>query len=267
MIHVVVHGAAGRMGRSVIDVLLDQADAGLGAAIEHVGHAALGQDASLLAGRGAGQVKVSSDLAGALAAADVVIDFSTVRACRELLAACLAQGRAAVIGTTGLDAACQEAIVSLAQRAPVVVAPNYSVGVNVLLALARQAVALVGDEFDLEIVEMHHKRKVDAPSGTAAQLLETVAAARGLSAEGDAVHGRRGETGARGAREIGVHALRGGDVVGDHTLVLAGPGERLELTHRAQTRQIFARGAVLAALWAAQKPPGLYGMADVLGIR
>jgi 4-hydroxy-tetrahydrodipicolinate reductase len=267
VIKVVVHGAAGRMGRSVIDVLLDQADAGFAAAIEHVGHAALGQDASLLAGRSAGPIKVSSELDAALSSADVVIDFSTVRACRELLASCLTHARATVIATTGLDAQCQEAIVTLAQRAPVVVAPNYSVGVNVLLALARRAVELVGEDFDLEIVEMHHKRKVDAPSGTAAQLLEVVAAARGLSSQGDAVHGRRGELGARGAREIGVHALRGGDVVGDHTLVLAGPGERLELTHRAHTRQIFARGAVLAARWAAQKPPGLYGMADVLGIR
>jgi 4-hydroxy-tetrahydrodipicolinate reductase len=254
------------MGRSVVEILLDQPGATLGAAIEHVGHTALGHDAAVLAGRSPGQIKLSSELDSALRESQVVIDFSTVRACRELLGGCITHARAAVIGTTGLDAACKDAITLLARVAPVVVAPNYSIGVNVLLSLAQRAVQLVGEDFDLEIVEMHHKHKVDAPSGTAVQLLEVVAAARGLSSD-DAVHGRRGETGARGAREIGMHALRGGDVVGDHTLVLAGPGERLELTHRAHGRHIFARGAVRAALWAATQPPGLYGMADVLGIR
>jgi 4-hydroxy-tetrahydrodipicolinate reductase len=255
------------MGRSVVEILLDQPEAKLSGALEHVGHSALGQDAAVLAGRSATGVKISSDLDAALKASDVVVDFSTVRGCRELLGGCVTHGRAAVIGTTGLDAACRDAIALLAQVAPVVVTPNYSVGVNVLFALARRAVQLAGDEFDLEIVEMHHKHKVDAPSGTAAQLLEVVAHARGLSADGDAVHGRRGETGARGTREIGMHALRGGDVVGDHTLILAGPGERLELTHRAHGRHIFARGAVRAALWVAKQPPGVYGMTDVLGIR
>jgi len=255
------------MGRSVVEILLDQPGATLRAAIEHVGHGALGQDAAVLAGRSPGPIKLTSELDDALRDSQVVIDFSTVRACRELLSFCITHARAAVIGTTGLDAACKDAIAQLSEVAPVVVAANYSVGVNVLFSLAQRAVQLVGDDFDLEIVEMHHKHKVDAPSGTAVQLLEVVAAARGLSADDDAVHGRRGETGARGGREIGMHALRGGDVVGDHTLVLAGPGERLELTHRAHGRHIFARGAVRAALWVASQPPGIYGMADVLGIR
>ena len=261
-----MHGAAGRMGRSVVELLLDQPGATLIAALEHVGHTSLGQDAAVLAGRSPGTVKVTSDVEAALKGSEVVIDFSTVRGCRELLGGCIAHGRAVVIGTTGLDAACKDAIALLSKVAPVVVAPNYSIGVNVLLSLAQKAVQLAGEEFDLEIVEMHHKRKIDAPSGTALQLLEVVAAARGLSPEDAAVDGRSGET-ARGTREIGMHALRGGDVVGDHTLVLAGPGEQLELTHRAHGRHIFARGAVRAALWVASQPPGLYGMADVLGIR
>jgi 4-hydroxy-tetrahydrodipicolinate reductase len=262
-----MHGAAGRMGRSVVELLLDEPSAKLTAAVEHVGHAALGQDAAVLAGRSPGEVKLSSDVDSALRACDVVIDFSTVRGCRELLAGCITHSRAIVIGTTGLDAACKDAIALLSQVAPVVVAPNYSVGVNVLLTLAQKAVQLVGEEFDLEIVEMHHRRKIDAPSGTALQLLEVVADARGVAPETAAVYGRSGETGARGSREIGMHALRGGDVVGDHTLVLAGPGEQIELTHRAHGRHIFARGAVRAALWVASQPPGVYGMADVLGIR
>ena len=262
-----MHGAAGRMGRSVVELLLDQPDATLIAALEHVGHASLGQDAAVLAGRSPGTVKVTSDVEAALKGSEVVIDFSTVRGCRELLGGCIAHSRAVVIGTTGLDAACKDAIALLSKVAPVVVAPNYSIGVNVLLSLAQKAVQLAGEEFDLEIVEMHHKRKIDAPSGTALQLLEVVATARGLSPDEAAVYGRRGEAGARGTREIGMHALRGGDVVGDHTLVLAGPGEQLELTHRAHGRHIFARGAVRAALWVASQPPGLYGMADVLGIR
>jgi len=268
MTRIGVHGAAGRMGRAVIDLVLDEPGAELSAALEHAGHVAEGQDAAVLAGRSAPcGVKVTTALDVGVTASNVVIDFSTVAACPSILARCAANGVAAVVGTTGLDAACKQAVAALATKAPVVVAPNFSIGVNTLWALAERAVQLAGQEFDLEIVEMHHNRKVDAPSGTALKLADIVAAARGVSVPDDLVHGRHGQVGARRPREIGMHALRGGDVVGDHTLVLAGPGERIEITHRAHGRQIFARGAVRAALWVVSQPPGLYGMADVLGVR
>jgi 4-hydroxy-tetrahydrodipicolinate reductase len=166
-----------------------------------------------------------------------------------------------------MDAACRRELDALGKVAPVVAAPNFSIGVNVLWALCERAVQLLGEDFDLEVVEMHHKHKVDAPSGTALRLTEVVARARGLDPALAAVPGRSGQVGARKRGEIGVHALRGGDVVGDHTLFLAGPGEQLEITHRAHSREIFARGAVRAAHWVVGRPPAVYDMADVLGIR
>ncbi len=268
MTAIAVHGAAGRMGRTVLEVLLEDPHARLVAAVDRPGHAALGHDAALLIGRAEPlKLPLSEDLDAALAEAQVVIDFSSSDACRTLLERCAKARVAAVVGTTGMDAACQDALHALSQVAPVVYAPNFSVGVNVLWALADEAVRLLGPEFDPEIVEMHHKHKVDAPSGTAVRLIEVVARARGLDPARAGVPGRSGQVGARRSDEIGVHALRGGDVVGDHTLVLAGPGERLELTHRAHGRQIFARGALRAAHWVVSQPPGSYDMADVLGIR
>jgi len=268
MTAIAVHGAAGRMGRTVLETALEDPHARLVAALDRPGHAALGHDAALLVGRAeAVRVPLTEDLDAALAQAQVVIDFSSVDASRRLLEACAKIKVAAVVGTTGMDAECRAALEVLAKVAPVVYAPNFSVGVNVLWALAERAVRLLGEGFDIEIIEMHHKHKVDAPSGTAERLVEMAARARGLNPEHAVVPGRAGQVGARRSEEIGVHALRGGDVVGDHTLVLAGPGERLELTHRAHSRQIFARGAVRAAHWVASRPPGLYGMADVLGIR
>jgi 4-hydroxy-tetrahydrodipicolinate reductase len=196
----------------------------------------------------------------------VVIDFSLPDAARSLFHACAVRRIAAVVGTTGLDAPARAALDALSRVAPVVVAPNYSVGVNALWALAAQAVRLLGPEYDIEIVELHHRHKVDAPSGTAMRLTEIVAQARGLDPVKAVRSGRVGQVGARTDGEIGVHALRGGDVVGDHSLVLCGPGERIELTHRAQSRDIYALGAVRAAHFIVGRPPGVYDMADVLGI-
>ena len=267
MTRVSVHGAAGRMGRSIVKVLVEDKGATLVSAIERGGHSALGQDAGVLAGLPEPLgVVLTSSLESALERAEVVIDFSLPDAAASLFAACAQRRIGAVVGTTGLDAAARAALDSLCKVAPVVVAPNYSVGVNVLWALAAQAVRLLGPEYDIEIVEMHHRHKVDAPSGTAVRLTEVVAQARGVDAASAVRPGRSGQTGARTQDEIGVHALRGGDVVGDHTLVLAGPGERIELTHRAHTREIFALGAVKAAHFVVGRPPGLYEMADVLGI-
>lgn len=265
---IAVHGASGRMGRSVIEVLASDVEAELVAAIDRTGDAAIGQDAGILAGtKKPLGVAISDDLRGAIERSAVVIDFSSPEASIGVIARCVAGKRAAVIGTTGLDSACQEAIDALARVAPVVVAPNFSIGVNVLVALAGYAAQMLGEQFDIEIVEMHHRHKVDAPSGTAVRLTEVVARARGLDPEWATVMGRSGRPGPRPPSEIGVHALRGGDVIGDHTVVLAGPGERIELTHRAHERQIFARGAVRAAHWVATQPPGRYDMSDVLGIR
>ncbi len=262
-----MHGAAGRMGRSIVKVLAEDPAATLVSAIDRVGNPLLGQDAGVLAGLAEPLgVVLTSSIPTALEHAEVVIDFSLPDGAAALFAACAERRVGAVVGTTGLDATARAALDALVKVAPVVVAPNYSVGVNVLWALAAQAVRLLGPEYDIEIIEMHHHHKVDAPSGTAVRLTEVVAQARGLDPQRAVVPGRTGQVGARRSDEIGVHALRGGDVVGDHTLVLAGPGERIELTHRAHTREIFARGAVRAAHWVVGRPPGLYEMADVLGI-
>ena len=260
---VAIHGAAGRMGRELI-LAIHQADGlELGAAFEREGHESLGQDAHCLVGLPAGGTSLSSDLATGLASVDVVIDFSLPEASTRLLRAATTCQRAAVVGTTGGQQEWQNVIAALSQQAPVVVAPNFSQGVSVLAELARLAIRMLGDEFDAEIVEMHHRAKVDAPSGTANHLAQVVTAAKGL--EGSAtVHGRSGAVGARPKGEVGVLSLRGGDVVGDHTLILAGPAERLELTHRAHSRDVFARGAVRAASWVVGRDPGHYDMHDVM---
>jgi 4-hydroxy-tetrahydrodipicolinate reductase len=255
------------MGRNVTKLLVDDKGATLVSAIEHAGSPVIGQDVAVLAGLSEPLgVVVTSSLESALERAEVVIDFSLPVAARALFEACTARKVAAVVGTTGLDPAARRALDALAKVAPVVAAPNYSVGLNALWAIAAQAVRVLGPEFDIEIVEMHHKHKVDAPSGTALRLAEVVAQARGLDAKTAVKNGRAGQVGARSTGEIGMHALRGGDVVGDHTLILAGPGERIELTHRAHTREIFALGAVRAAHFVVGRAPGLYDMADVLGI-
>lgn len=252
------------MGRAIVKAALAQ-ELRVVAAVDREGSAILGRDVAELAGATANGVKVSSDLE-VLRAADVVVDFSTPAA-SAVLATMLAKtgGRALVVGTTGLDAAATAAHDMLAKVAPVLVAPNTSVGVNVLFHLAAEATRLLGPDFDAEIVEMHHKHKVDAPSGTAVRLAERVKGAR----TGDTrfVHGRSGQVGARKNDEVGIFALRGGDVIGEHTLVLAGPGERLELTHRAHDRSLFAEGALRAARFVATAAPGRYDMADAIGLR
>lgn len=266
MTAIAVHGAGGRMGKSVLDVLSADVQARVAGAIEREGHAVVGQDAGVIAGRpGPIGCAVSAELDAGLAGAEVVIDFSEPRATERLLAHCVARKLPAVVGTTGLDKAAGAALERLAEVAPVVYAPNFSVGVNVLWDLCARAAYLLGEDYDLEIVELHHRHKVDAPSGTAVELLRVVADARGLDPEWASVSDR-GARGKRSKGEVGIHSLRGGEAVGEHTLVLAGPGEVLELTHRAQSRDIFARGAVRAAHWVVGKPPALYGMADVLGL-
>lgn len=211
-------------------------------------------------------VDAGDDLAAAAGRADVVIDFTTAEATRGVVEVCLAAGRRLVIGTTGQDADTRAEITRAAERIPIVFAPNFSVGVNTLFWLTRQAVRILGPSFDLEVVEMHHRMKKDAPSGTARRLAEILAEERGLEYERQVAHGRVGLPGERPAAEIGMHALRGGDVVGDHTVLFAATGERLELTHKASSRDTFAHGALRAASWLMSQPPGLYSMMEVLGL-
>ena len=215
----------------------------------------------------AGEIDVGDDFAGAVPQCDAVVDFSSPAVLELVLARCVEHGKVCVVGTTGHTDGQLATINHAAAQIPVVFAPNYSVGVNTLFWLTRKAAEILGPSFDLEVVEMHHRLKKDSPSGTAKRLVEILAAARGLTYNANAKHGREGLVGERTDAEIGVHAIRGGDVVGDHTVIYAAQGERVELTHKASSRETFARGALRAAQWAAGKPAGLYDMQDVLGLK
>jgi 4-hydroxy-tetrahydrodipicolinate reductase len=208
---------------------------------------------------------VGDDLAAGMKQADVVVDFSSHQATQALLELAIAQRKPVVIGTTGHSAEAKAKLLTLAVKVPCVWAGNFSVGVNLLFALTRRAARLLGSDYDAEVIEMHHRFKQDAPSGTAARLLEIILEERKLTAAA-LRHGRSGITGARTASEVGVHALRGGDVVGDHTVIFAGLGERIELVHKASDRAIFARGALRAAQWVVTQKSGVYDMQDVLGL-
>ena len=265
-LRVALHGAAGRMGQAIVRLVADRDDLRLVAAFDRDGSDTMGRDVGELAGVGTLGVGLEPASAARFDRAAVIVDFSEPTALSALLDACRDSAIPIVSGTTGLSAEAERTLQQRAKTAPVIHAPNMSVGVTVLFHLAARAAALLGEDFDAEIVEMHHGRKIDAPSGTARRLLEVVADAKGFDADGAAVYGREGDVGARGRREIGVMSLRGGDVVGDHSLILAGAGERVELSHRAHERAIFARGALRAARWIVARPPGRYDMTHVLGL-
>ena len=214
-----------------------------------------------------GKIDAGDDLAAALAGCDAVVDFSHHTFTRELVTACRRQNKVLVIGTTGLSAETEAFIRETSQALPMVFAPNYSVGVNTLFWLTRKATEILGADFDLEVVEMHHNKKIDSPSGTARRLAEILCEVEDLSYDKDVRHGRFGNVGARTKREVGMHAVRGGDVVGDHTVIYAAQGERVELTHKASSRDTFAQGAIRAAKWLQGQTTGLYDMQDVLGLR
>ena len=255
---VAIAGAGGRMGQVLIDAVLADRELQLAAALDAAGSPALG--------RAAGPVKVGPDL-GALAAADVLIDFTRPEGTLAHLEACLKQGKAMVIGTTGFSEAQKARIAEGAKRIPVVLSPNFAIGVNVVFRLAQTAARVLGDAYDVEIVEAHHRHKVDAPSGTALMLGQLVAGALGRDLGQVATHGREGDTGERPAKAIGFHAIRGGDIVGEHTVIFAGAGERVEVAVRSQSRMTYAAGALRAAKWLKGKGPGLYDMFDVLGLK
>ena len=263
----VVVGAAGRMGRMLIKAVAESEGCTLAGAVERSGASALGQDAGVLAGLGPLGVAVTDDPLPVFAGADGVLDFTAPAATVEF-AALAAQARIVhVVGTTGLQDADFTRLEAAARHARIVQSGNMSLGVNLLAALVRKAAAALGEDFDIEVLEMHHRMKVDAPSGTALLLGEAAAEGRAVSLKERSVRVRDGHTGARTAGDIGFASLRGGTVVGDHTVILAGSGERIELSHRAEDRSLFAKGAVKAALWAFDKKPGYYTMADVLGLR
>jgi 4-hydroxy-tetrahydrodipicolinate reductase len=266
MIKVVVTGAAGRMGMQIIRLVHGAEGLALSGAVERVG-LSVGHDAGVLAGIGPVGVAVVDDLAKALAGADVVIDFTSHEASAHHAELCAEKGVALVIGSTGFTPEAKARVAAAARRIPVVLSPNMSVGVNVLFELVRQAAQVLGDAYDVEIVELHHKKKRDAPSGTAVRLGEVAAEALGRDPKDAFLFARHGIMGERPPWQIGLQTLRGGDVVGEHTVFFFGEGERVELTHRATSREQFARGAVRAALWISGKPAGLHDMADVLGLR
>jgi 4-hydroxy-tetrahydrodipicolinate reductase len=268
MIRVVVTGACGRMGGHIIRMVRAEDGLALAGATERPGLAAAGLDAAVAAGLPPAGVPVVADLAGALApGADVVVDFTSAEASAAHAETCAERGVPLVIGSTGFTAPARARVEAAARKVPIVLSPNMSVGVNVLFALVGEAARILGDAYDVEIVEMHHKKKKDAPSGTAMRLAEVAAAALHRDPAKDLALARHGMIGERPPREIGVQTLRGGDVVGEHTVYFAGEGERLELTHRAASRDQFARGALRAVRWLVGRPAGLYDMADVLGLR
>ncbi|MGE5284041.1 MAG: 4-hydroxy-tetrahydrodipicolinate reductase [Actinomycetota bacterium] len=262
---VVVCGAMGRMGRAVLGILKEGAHGfSLAGAIEAPGHPLLSRDAFEAAGAGRAGVPVTDDFAKAIAAADVAIDFTGPDSSARNAGMAAAARKPIVIGSTGLGPAHMERIRNAAAMVAIVQSPNMSVGVNLMFKVAADMARVLGEEYDVEIVETHHRFKKDAPSGTAVRLADAVAAALGRTMEASGVYGRRGMVGERPRKEIGVLAVRAGDVVGDHTLIFGGIGERLEITHRAHSRDTFARGAVRAAAWVLGRPPGLYDMSDVL---
>lgn len=266
MIKIIVSGAAGRMGRAIIGAVQAADDIRLTGAIERKGHPALGQDAGLLAGKGDLGIPLVSEIDPLLKASDVLIDFSAPDAALLYVEACVKTGIPAVVGTTGLASDQVTSMTLFSRTLPIVFAPNMSVGVNLLFKLAEAAAGALGDGYDVEIIEAHHRLKKDAPSGTAMRLAKVVADALGRDLDQTACYSRRGLIGERKKDEIGIQTIRAGDIVGEHTLILAGPGERLELTHRAHNRDNFALGAIRAAGWIVNQPAGLYTMADVLGL-
>jgi len=267
MSRLAICGAAGRMGRQLIEATLARDGVELGAAIERGDSPAVGGDAGLLVGPQALDVAVAGGASAVLDDFDVAIDFTRPAGSLALIDACVPAGKALVIGTTGFDAAGKARIAAAAEAVPVVFAANFSAGVTLCLQLLDAAARALGDDFDVEVIEAHHRHKVDAPSGTALAMGEVLAAALGRDLAECAVYGREGHTGERDSRSIGFETIRGGDIVGEHTVLFAGIGERLEISHRASSRMTFARGAVRAAAWVAQQPPGLYDMRDVLGLR
>ena len=267
MIKVIIAGAAGRMGQRVADMVNRHPQLQYAAGFEAQGHPAIGKDAGLLAVGEANGVIIGEGLASVIDQGDVIIDFTFHKATMEFARVAAGHGRAMVIGTTGLTAENLSELRELTKNFPCVQAPNMSICVNVLFKLVKKTAAILGDDYDIEIIEAHHNKKKDAPSGTALKLAEMAAEGVGRDLQEVAVLERNGIIGERGAKEIGIQSIRAADIVGEHTVLFAGSGERLELVHKAHSRDHFARGAATAAAWIVGKEHGLYSMFDVLGLK
>lgn len=267
MIKIGVVGAAGRMGKTIVSCIEDTEGVTLGGGTEAAGNPALGQDVGELAGIGKKRVVLRDDLAEMMKSCDVVIDFSTPESSMRTLKEAVAQKKSVVFGTTGLSPAEKDQLQQAAKTIRCVFAPNMSIGVNVMFKVVGDVARILGDAYDVEIVEAHHKFKKDAPSGTAVRLSEVVADSLQRNLDEVGVYGRKGFSEGRGPKEIGVHTVRAGDIVGEHRVMFGGMGETLEVFHRAQSRETFARGSIRAAQWVVDQSPGLYDMQDVLGLR
>lgn len=266
MIKVLVIGAAGKMGSTIISCIEDTPDIKVCGATENLGSPSLGADVGDLAGIGRKNILITESLDQCMAACDVAIDFTTPDSSLQTLRSAVKNQKALVIGTTGFSATQKDEIKGATDKICCVLAPNMSIGVNALFKIVREAAKVLGDAYDIEIVEAHHKFKKDAPSGTAVQLSEVVANTLGRDLKKDGVYGRKGISQGRGLKEIGIHTLRAGDIVGEHRVLFGGMGETLEFIHRAQSRETFARGSITAAKWIVSQSPGLYNMEDVLGL-
>ena len=262
MTRIAIAGAAGRMGRNLIAACGESEDLRVTLAVERPGHEALGTDSGILAGLEANGVLIGDKLDGE--AFDTLIDFTHPTATAQHVDFCAVHGKRMVIGTTGCDAGLEARLAEAGKQIAIVYAPNMSVGVNLCLELLQTAAAVLGDSVDIEIVEAHHRHKVDAPSGTALKMGQVIADTLGRDLEQCAVYGRHGQTGARARETIGFETIRAGDIVGEHTVIFAADGERLEICHKASDRMNFARGAVRACQWLSAQPAGLYAMRDVL---
>ncbi len=258
-LRVAIAGAGGKMGQTLIEAVLADKSLQLAALLDAKGSTAIG--------RPAGGLKVGSDVGKAVAAGDVLIDFTRPEGTIEHLDACARLGKSIVIGTTGISEPLRKAILQAGRKIPIAMSPNFAVGVNAVFKLAEVAAGILGNDFDVEIVEAHHRHKVDAPSGTALKLGEIISSVLKQDLSSTSVHGRHGDTGARPAKQIGFHAIRGGDIVGEHTVIFAGTGERVEVTIRSQSRLTYALGALRAARFLRGKRAGLYDMKDILGLK
>lgn len=267
MIKIAVTGAAGRMGAAIISAIIRNPATELAGALEREDSPALGKDAGEIAGADKTGVKITGDKAKAFKKADAIIDFSTPENSMKTVEDAIASKKALVIGTTGFSLHQREEIKELAKNGRIVMAPNMSIGVNLLLKLVADAARVIGHEYDIEIIEAHHRLKKDAPSGTALRIAEVIASTLERDLEKVAVYERKGIIGERRPEEIGIQTIRAGDIVGDHTVIFGCTGERLEITHKASSRATFAEGAVRAAVWVSSRENGLYDMQDVLGLK
>ena len=266
MLRIAITGAAGRMGKTLIEACQQTENCGLSAAIERPGISLIGADAGELAGVGTLNVKLVDDIASVVEDFDTLIDFTSIESTLHNLQICKKNKKHIIIGTTGFSDEQKLLIQQVAEETAVVFAPNMSVGVNLCLKLLEMAASVLNEDYDIEIIEAHHRHKVDAPSGTALRMGEVIADTLGRDLKECAVYGREGHTGARDPQSIGFETIRAGDVVGDHTVMFATEGERVEITHKASSRMTFAKGAMRAAQWLQNKDNGLYDMQDVLGL-